>query len=457
MHMPSYKRSNPTPQTTLLELRWPLCAGKHTSILGSFCVPPTTPEMEKKPKTMLPRLSIDVAAAGEQELTIFLLNDEDDSMTRLKRDSFENKSCSSIAEYAEVVVPPTPGSNKVSTSRSLTGSQAHMWFVVAVDCKTRVCPNVTSANITFFHPNSDGSREVCTSDAISLEVMRAAMVEGWQALSIRNVLNISGVTPLGVVVLYLIFSLATIASILLAVKSKGEADLSKRELLHAAFYLSTILAICYLTMATGNGLAVLRKVGSGSSKWAYSNAVMATPGDHKHPNPFYDEAYARARTYPFFYARQVEWLLTSWISLHFLSDVVGAPPASRQAVLFCATLRVLCDFAATSVTGGARWVFWVLECLFLLACILELNAFKHLAMRRSKHVTSSYQRIRHALCGGWATQAVLWIPCAGTKGFSGDADVVLYGLVDAASVGIVAVTLAFGAHVHGVSLRSSSG
>jgi hypothetical protein len=66
-------------------------------------------------------------------------------------------------------------------------------------------------------------------------------------------------------------------------------------------------ALCYLSMATGSGVAVLRKVGPpGSAHWMYSNAVVATPGDHKHKNPFYDPAYARAPTYPIFPVRFVQ-------------------------------------------------------------------------------------------------------------------------------------------------------
>lgn len=435
-HVPSYKSSHPDPSTTVNSLKWPLCFGKHATILGSYCVPATTPEQEASPKTKLPRLSFSVETARGSEATLFLFDDEDDKWTNFRTDTFANKSCAVLSKYANVVVPPVKGSQRISGERSLKGKEAHLWHVVAVDCARRTCPNVTSANVTFFHPTTDGSREACSADAMSFTTLKSAMVEGWQALSLRNVLNISGVSPFGVVLLYLAFVLFTVLSLWCWWRARGEKDLSKRELAQAAFYLATVTALCYLTMATGNGLLVLRKVGAGRGQaWAYSSAVIATRGDKQNPNPFFDAKYAAARTYPMFFVRDAAWLVSVWLMLHYLAWFVGLPVANKQMAQFAGVGRVVCDLAATSIMGGARWAFWVLELILLVVVVVEVNNMKAFAMRRGKLVTGSYGRLRTVALVSWGVGTVLWVPCAGAKALSSDVDVCAYALLDLASVG----------------------
>ena len=104
---------------------------------------------------------------------------------------------------------------------------------------------------------------------------------------------------------------------------------------HSAFFIASISAAAYLSMATGNGILVLRKSGTGlKATWGYSNPLIATEGDAKHPNPFYDRAYARAPTYPFFYARYIQRLLTSPMMVHYICQVVGVPRSTTWSLLF---------------------------------------------------------------------------------------------------------------------------
>ena len=44
----------------------------------------------------------------------------------------------------------------------------HHWHLVAVDCAKRECPEVQQANITFFHPNSDGKDDACRDASVGL-------------------------------------------------------------------------------------------------------------------------------------------------------------------------------------------------------------------------------------------------------------------------------------------------
>ena len=102
------------------------------------------------------------------------------------------------------------------------------------------------------------------------------MTEGWRALSFRNVLEVVGVTPLGVMIMYLSMSLLALLSMALAMRGCSEQDPLQRELLYSAFFIVTISAACYLTMATGNGLLVLRKSGAGLVFFFFTFLTMAT-------------------------------------------------------------------------------------------------------------------------------------------------------------------------------------
>lgn len=100
--------------------------------------------------------------------------------------------------------------------------------------------------------------------------------------------------------------------------------------------------VCLFVIVSGNGLLVLRKAGTGlKATWAYSNPLMATQGDAKHPNPLYDPEYARSPTYPFFYIRYISALLTSPIMVHYICQVVGVPRSTTWSLLFTSVLAQL--------------------------------------------------------------------------------------------------------------------
>ena len=48
----------------------------------------------------------------------------------------------------------------------------------------------------------------------------------------------------------------------------------------------------------------------GSSSWAVSNPIFAHKGTAAHPNRMYDAAYGEAPTYPVFYARHINQVLS---------------------------------------------------------------------------------------------------------------------------------------------------
>merc|ERR1719183_3329286 len=196
-------------------------------------------------------------------------------------------------------------------------------------------------------------------------------------------------------IMYLCMSLLAMLSAALAMRGCSEQDPNQRELLYSAFFIVTISAVCYLTMATGNGLLVLRKSGAGlKAKWAYSNPLMATEGSSKHPNPLYDPAYAAAPTYPFFYIRYISALLTSPIMVHYICQVVNVQRSTTWSLLFTSVSMILCYFAAAAITGVSRWVFTAIGIAFYFAVAIVMSRdVGSLAAKRGKTVLMVYTHL----------------------------------------------------------------
>ncbi|KAJ1493036.1 hypothetical protein T484DRAFT_1930022, partial [Baffinella frigidus] len=336
--MPTYTVSNPSPFVTAQTIKHPLCFGKHSALLTSVCVVPTGTKAPQDSKA-LPRLDVQLTPASPlHPVTVFLFDDEDDAYSRWWHDAMANRSCAAMKEYAKSVI--SPGANGVTTgSRSITGETSQIWYIMAVDCNTRQCPNISNAEISFYHPASDGSRDACSASGgeLSLSALKLALNQGYQALTFRNVLSVVGVSPVGVVFLYTTCVLFSILSIVAFIRysraaSRGLPEEAAPQVV--VLCIAIVGGLCYLAMATGSGMVVLRKVGPpASAQWTYSNPMMATPGDHKHKNPFYDPAYAKAPTYPLFYVRFVEWGVFSAVVLPYLADIAGAPPSTSQLLL----------------------------------------------------------------------------------------------------------------------------
>ena len=66
--------------------------------------------------------------------------------------------------------------------------------------QSSTCPQVLAANLTFYHPNSDGSADACSGLPQPALALKEALAEGWNALSVDNILHVAGLSPFGVAV-----------------------------------------------------------------------------------------------------------------------------------------------------------------------------------------------------------------------------------------------------------------
>ena len=257
---------------TRVEMWHPMCFQKKIALLGTFCVAPTTDEDDKDPQHLLPRLTFEVKREQQSPpLTVFLFDDEESSWPRFWSMILRNSTCEEMVSHAKATIYEDPHASATAASpygaqihsfKNIRGRFAHHWHLVAVDCERRECPEVRSANITFFHPNSDGKDDACASNAVlgqSVGALKDAMVEGIHALSLRNVLDVVGLSPFGVFVLYVIFLCMLLFSLLFLIWGI-RSESSRRFVYLNTFFMTSLSAMAYLALATGNGILVLRKV-----------------------------------------------------------------------------------------------------------------------------------------------------------------------------------------------------
>lgn len=107
----------------------------------------------------------------------------------------------------------------------------------------------------------------------SVKALSDSMMQAVQAANMRNVLSVLGLTHFGVFVLYVVFITMLLFSVLFliwAVRSES----NRRFLYLNTLFMTSITAMAYLTMATGHGICVLRKV---DGSWHFSNPLFANP------------------------------------------------------------------------------------------------------------------------------------------------------------------------------------
>mmetsp|Transcript_31312 Transcript_31312/g.76748 ORF Transcript_31312/g.76748 Transcript_31312/m.76748 type:complete len:479 (+) Transcript_31312:420-1856(+) len=425
--------SHPSAKSTRVKVDQPKCeGGSNVLILARSCVLATPPELESFPDD-LPRISFDIKPIKPFKVTVFLISDED-------KDAYEAlvapgarataETCEKLAgDKDRVVVPYEEGVESITGTEAITGTQPHMWYIVAVDCEALTCPGLRQAEINYFHPNSDGAEVPCTAGVLSFEGMKYQMLQGWQSLSIRNVLDVGGVSQLGVAVLYAAFATMVLCSLLFAGWGHREPEQEKRQMYLFCGFATTISALSYLSMASGNGLLILRKISD--QGWAYSDPLLSTRGAPGHENPLYDSQYAAKPTYPFFYARYIDWFLSTPLLLCNLCTVVGAKGDTVRLLLFLNAAMVTCAFLSTAVTDGSRWAYFVAALFFYSAMAGVIR--NELRVMGSKAVRPT-RRLFHKLGSNilivWALYMLTWLFCEGTKVLSSDLDIILYVILD---------------------------
>jgi hypothetical protein len=99
------------------------------------------------------------------------------------------------------------------------------------------------------------------------------------AFSIANLLFVPGLAPGAVGILWIVFVIFLLSTILFLAWS-FQASPATREPYYIAFFITSIACAAYLAMATGNGLVTLRNF---NGTWVWNDPLFATPVRRPHP------------------------------------------------------------------------------------------------------------------------------------------------------------------------------
>eukprot|EP00960_Hanusia_phi_P008888 255210-Hanusia_phi.AAC.1 len=215
-HFPETIMKQSSGNITSIQIRNPICFGKESVLVGMFCVGATTDEQEKDPDHLLPRLSLQISRhEAAPPLTVFFFDDERNSWDLFWKKNMMGRSCEEIHAAAKATITEnSQHAPQIDAYKNIQGKFSHTWYVVAVDCQNRKCPTVDSINVTFFHPNTDGGTGACSGLIDPMSAMEEAFVESWKAMELRNIMHVVGVSPFGVFLLYLNFTVMLVCSLL---------------------------------------------------------------------------------------------------------------------------------------------------------------------------------------------------------------------------------------------------
>ena len=266
---PEVTVTHPTLHESQRTVKWPVCIFNRAALLGTFCVDATTQQMERDPANLLPRLSFNVEPQKPSTATVFLLNDNDGAFQRafpFAGAGNRSAGCEAVMEAATATIFASADTGRITGTRALRGTQPTKWYAVAVDCShpEPTCPNITEAVITTFHPDSDAEPESCRfseQGALGSLLQMRDLLSEVASMPWPNPLDVIGVGPFGVAMLYTACVAMGACAVLFAMLSRVEHDELKKQVhLRSAFAVTT-MGLCYLAMATGNGLVILRKTG----------------------------------------------------------------------------------------------------------------------------------------------------------------------------------------------------
>lgn len=327
--------------------------------------------------------------------------------------------------------------NGLPAYKNIMGKVPHVWYVVAVDCETRQCPKIQTANISFFHPNSDGSHDRCSGMPSAALALKESLMEGIEALSVNNVLHVAGLTPFGVFLLYLEFIIMLLFSVLFLIWGI-RAESAKRFLYFNTFFCTSITCMAYLAMATGNGIFVLRRFSTedGKGHWHFTLPSLDVR------NAALSEEYAAQQTYPIFFAHHLMQLFASPLLLLDLFLITGVGVSTRAFMLFSNTMMVLCFLSGAFITTPSRWGFWVFGLCFSLGVLIPMvGVLPTAAARKGRSSRRLYGRLMCVTLVSGVLYPWAWVLIDGSHALPGDMAAFLYGFLDLVAQCVFGVVL----------------
>jgi len=400
------------------------------------------------PAAELPAI-IEWDISSTDAFAVFIFDSEASSYEMAKTDGLSCQEVISAGKGAPTLSKQVNASLfKSKTAKQVMATHARTWYVVAAACgrdkslPLGSCPDVTSATVSFTHTNPDVTGRGCVSGLISnpavvssVEELKSQMKFAFAATAYDNIVDIPGLSPAGVAALYLGFTLYLLVAMtffLWALRS----SLKRPQTINLrvwAFFVAACGCMCYLLMATGQGVLVQRKLpkgfGGSSGGWRYGNDdVLLLEG-----TPLYSQIYADAPVYTIFLVRYLDWAIFNVAMVSMICIITGSPRKTLYSLVICTLLLIASALAGALIIATSKISFWAIGAGWF--CLLNAGLFLRVMPDTAGHPQQRQLRMTiWALLGFWLCQPWIWIATDGTHAASNTTQVWLFFLLDIARV-----------------------
>ncbi|UZJ56497.1 hypothetical protein CBS101457_005817 [Exobasidium rhododendri] len=210
------------------------------------------------------------------------------------------------------------------------------------------------------------------------------------------------VTQFGETYLWVIFGLMA-AGVLIFAATSHRAAYRYRVLHVNNLFICSFAAIAYFAMASGIGKTLIHS------------------DPHNRSN--YREVY---------FARYIDWALTTPLLLLDLTLLAGLPIAETAVLIVADEIMIVTGLiGALHPSLKYRWGFFGFSCIAFAYVVFGLvTSARQAAFLKHPKVGSLYNQVSLALAVSWTAYPVVWAFCEGTGKLSADTEVLLFGILD---------------------------
>jgi len=224
--------------------------------------------------------------------------------------------------------------------------------------------------------------------------------------------------------LWVVFFLMIIATLLFVILSRT-VPASKRLYHYITTLITIIAALSYFAMATHSGIT-----------WHHSR--IREHHDHV-PDTF------RHVHRPIYYARYIDWALTTPLLILDLSLLSGLNGASIFTAITADIIMILTGlFAAFGHTRLQTWGWYTFACIAYLVVVWQLVASgRKFAAAKGANVSKFYNAIMAYTLILWAAYPIVWAISHATHRLTVNSEIIAYAVLDVLAKGVFGAWLLF--------------
>lgn len=129
----------------------------------------------------------------------------------------------------------------------------------------------------------------------------------------------------------------------------------------------------------------------------------------------------------FYYARYIDWTITTPLLLWEVLDVSNMIAPHRHFIYFLDLLMIIAGLIGSLICGGEKWIFFGFSMLCFIPILFQLCAVN----RKFNHMSNQVlQQAVYLIVISWFFYPIVWILAEGTSTISANAEAILYTVLD---------------------------